>query len=209
VGKGKDKGDPGIRPASDSRRSKRAPAHDAGPSRQVAHRYSEDEKERGLVAVALNSGNCARAAELLADQGQPIPERTLRQWRAKETELYARVEDKILPAVRAKRAADYDHLAERGIEVSRKGLERLDKEIGDSDKLSTRDLPGALRNVGVFSGIGTDKSQVLRDLPTEIKSDRSAAEIIRALREKGVIVDGEAEDVTEAEVVDPRALPPS
>jgi hypothetical protein len=55
---------------------------DAGSNGRVpgGGKWSEHEKERGMVAVALCSDNTHRAARLLAEQGLKIPRSTLQYW---------------------------------------------------------------------------------------------------------------------------------
>jgi hypothetical protein len=170
--------------------------------------YTEQERERALVAVALASGNARRAARTLRQQGFPVPARTLQRWKREHHELYARVESEVLPRVKRKLAAEYTDLARYELAVSRKVLERLDAEAGDPDKLATRDLPGALRNIKVSAAVGTDKSQLLRDSPTEIKQTMSVAESLRELQRLGAI-DGTAteESVQDAQVIENPELP--
>lgn len=159
--------------------------------------------------MALASCNCERAATSLAEQDlPPVPARTLRKWRQEHADLYARVERDVLPQIRADLAADYTDLARYQLEVARKVLDRLNAEADDPDKLPTRDLAGALRNVKVSAAVGTDKSQLLRGEPTERKEYRSgaAAELERRLRALGVVIEGEP-PIVDAEVVDDRQLP--
>src|SRR5678816_4159164 len=44
-------------------------------------RYTDQQIERGLVALALFSGNRRRASKALEQQGLSIPDSTLRDWR--------------------------------------------------------------------------------------------------------------------------------
>jgi hypothetical protein len=143
----------------------------------------------------------------LAEQGFPVPARSLQRWKREHGDLYARVESEVLPRVKRELAAEYTDLARYELAVSRKVLERLDAEAGDPDELATRELPGALRNIKVSAAVGTDKSQLLRAEPTAIHDvPRLSAELMRKWRDRGWI-EGEAEDVTDAQVVEDRQLP--
>lgn len=192
-------GEAEIRPAADRRRSKRG--------RAVGDRYTDAEREHALVAVAWASGNSRRAAASLEEQGFPVPERTLRLWKRDHAELYQRVEQDVLPRVRAELASDFTDLARYELAVARKVLDRLHDEADDPEKLPTRDLPGALRNVKVSGAVGVDKAAMLRDEPTSTVRHISVAETLRSLKALGVVIEGAAEDVTDAEVVEPPALP--
>jgi hypothetical protein len=100
-------------------------------------------------------------------------------------------------------AAEYTDLARYELAVARKVLDRLDTE---TDEIPARDLAGTLRNVKVSSAVGTDKAQLLRDEPTEIKQPMSSAQIARELKALGVRFDVEG-PVFDAEVVEDRQLP--
>jgi hypothetical protein len=84
-------GPKGASPTADKRRRKGA------RGKEIAHRYTDQERERALVAVALASGNCERAATSLAEQDIPVPARTLREWKREHADLYQRVEQDVLP----------------------------------------------------------------------------------------------------------------
>src|SRR6266576_2280005 len=70
--------------------------------------YSDQEIERGLVAMALASGNARRAARMLEEQGLSVPHSTLYRWRLETFPArYAEVRQEILPRLR--RELDRQH----------------------------------------------------------------------------------------------------
>jgi hypothetical protein len=127
----------------------------------------------------------------------------LQRWKREHADLYARVGSEVLPQVKRELAAEYTDLARHELAVSRKVLDRLDTE---ADEIPARDLAGTLRNVKVSAAVGTDKSQLLRDEPTQITQPRSSAEILRELRINfpDAFVDSTAEEekVQDARVVE-------
>ena len=68
-------------------------------------RYSDQEIELGLSAVALYSGNTRRAAESLAAAGQPIPRETLRGWLNLHPIEYERIRREITPRLKERMAS--------------------------------------------------------------------------------------------------------
>jgi hypothetical protein len=74
---------------------------------RVSRRYSEDEIARALYAVALASGNHARASRDLAEAGIDIPSRTLQDWtRDKHRHRYEEIKLEAILEI-------YSHLAAR------------------------------------------------------------------------------------------------
>jgi hypothetical protein len=62
---------------------------------------SDQEIERGLVAMALASGNARRASRMLERYGLSVPDRTLYRWRVETFPArYAAVGSELLPRLR-------------------------------------------------------------------------------------------------------------
>lgn len=169
--------DAGKTPAARSRAGKR--------TREVARRsrYTPAERERGLTALALASGNSRRAAALLKEQGLSIPASTLFTWPQLYPDEYQAVREGVLPRVKAELAEAHSALAARQVEVSSEMTERLAKEMGG---IPVRDLAGAIRNIDTGSGIHTQRAAELRGEPTIIEH-RSLKEIIGGLERRGII----------------------
>lgn len=151
-------------------------------------KWGDAEKERGLVAVALCSGNTWRAAREIAAQGLPIPRSTLELWVRKNPELYRRVRDEKLDEIKATLAAQHEALARRQLEVSNKLTERLDKE---SDKLPIRDVSTAQRNLDVGTGIHTQRAAELRGDP-KITVEVDFEQIMSSLKKYDLVVESDA-----------------
>ena len=146
-------------------------------------RYTDREIERGLVALALFSGNRRRASKALDQQGLSIPDSTLRDWRETYSGWYAEVQAKTMPRIRELAAEQHSDLAQLEGGAARKLLDRL---IAEYQEIPARDLPGAIRNLDVGAAVNRDKAAMLRgentDTPTPM---RSVSEIILALKAKG------------------------
>jgi hypothetical protein len=147
-------------------------------------RYSSTEVDRALVAVAIEDGSTKRAARLLAKQGEPIGETTLRDWKNRlYPDRYLELQAKVLPRLNALAAEQHAAIATQASSLNVKILDRLEDVY---EEIPVRDLPGAARNVATVAGIATDKAALLRGQGIEQASPtRSVSDILNALRAKG------------------------
>jgi hypothetical protein len=160
--------------------------------------YTAEQVELGLLAVAYANGNTRKAARELKTANVKVPPRTLWDWsRKSRLEDYERVRRKVLPKIQQRAAEQHMGIAEAGMEVQEKMLTRLGKESGN---LEIKDVSTASRNLAVTVGIHAEKAQLLAGEPTQIVH-RSADEVLRALKAKGVLIDQEP-PVIEAEVIE-------
>jgi hypothetical protein len=160
-------------------------------------RFTDEEIERGLVALALYSGNSRRASKALGAQGFKVGQSSLHRFRNRFPEKYEQLRRDVLPQLREYAAERHMELADFEVGVAWKIAQQLDEQHG---KIPARDLPGALRNVGVSAAVHTDKAQTLRGEPSQVVGHRSLDEVRRALEAKGVKFIPEAQ-VRDAEVV--------
>jgi hypothetical protein len=160
-------------------------------------RYTDQEVERGLVALALCSGQRRRASKLLAKQGLKISDGALRYWKEHAHEdWYWEIQARIMPRVRAIAAEKHSELAELEGEASRQLLDRL---MTEADEIPARDLPGAVRNLDVAAAVNRDKAAMLRGEPTEIvEHQRDALQILRQLKEMGMPLPADMEHAIES-----------
>jgi hypothetical protein len=106
-----------------------------------------------------------------------------------------------LPRLKDELADQHTDLARYQMDVSRNFTERLELEASD---LKARDLPGAIRSLDVGSGIHSDKARDLRGDPSAVVEHRSASDIMRKLKQMGLVIEAEGE-----EVESPPELPPT
>jgi hypothetical protein len=145
-------------------------------------RYTDQEIERGLVALALFSGNRRRASEALDQQGLSIPDSTLRDWRETYSGWYTEVQRKTMPQIRELAAEQHSDLAQLEGGAARKLLDRL---IAKYQDIPARDLPGAIRNLDVSAAVNRDKAAMLRGENPEAQSaTRSVKDILGSLQAK-------------------------
>lgn len=162
--------------------------------------YSVEQIETGLAAMAIWHGNRRQAARVLREAGTEIPESTLKEWVKAYPERYAELQAEIVPRVREKLAQQFEVIGLRSAEITLKSLDRFDDQLHE---LPARDLAGAIRNLSTAGAIGVDKASLLRGLPTEIRQNDSAEDVMKRLQAKhpGMFIEGSAEEMTEAEVV--------
>jgi hypothetical protein len=158
--------------------------------------YSQEEITKGLLSVAYWNGNCRKASAFLKEGGVKVPQKTLWRWyRQQYVAEYEQLRTEILPKVREKAAEDAMSLAESQREVAMEATEALK---GKMDEIKPRDLSTTVRNMSVAAGVETDKAQLLAGQPTAIVM-RSASEVLRSLKAKGVRIE-DAEVVSEEDV---------
>jgi hypothetical protein len=80
-------------------------------------------------------------------------------------------------------------LAHDAAELEAKALGILHQQM-DSGELEAKDAANIYKNAGIIGAVHVDKAQLLNDRPTHIVK-RSASEVLRALKGKGLLIDGE------------------
>jgi hypothetical protein len=173
----------------------------------VQRSYTLEEIETGLVELAIWHGNSRQASRTLSDRGITIPYTTLDGWKKSHADRMAELQAQIVPQVREKLAQQYEVIGMRAGELTLASMERLSDELGE---IPVRDLAGAIRNLSTTGAIGIDKASLLRGMPTEIRQTDSAEDILKRLAQKhpGMFVNGSAEEIHEAEVVEEKVSKP-
>lgn len=159
-----------------------------------ASKYSAEEIERGLVLLALESGNVTRTRKLLKQEWGKAPDaNTIARWLERYRDHYAEIRQKVAPELKLRMAEVHADLAARLADLENRTIDELEQEIAD---LSPKDKANLLRNAAVSSGIHIDKAQILRGDPSAIVERRELPEIVRALAAKGVtVIEGVATEV--------------
>lgn len=149
-------------------------------------KWNDTELERGLQALVLADGRSKKAAERLAAAGEPIPERTLREWRNVHAERYAELEADRDAWTAARMADESEWLAagyaEGEARLLRNILARPDEEL---QKLSPNVLAQAARNLSISRGVSIDKANELRRRPTRPDGNvASLTQLLNSIRSK-------------------------
>jgi hypothetical protein len=184
--------------AQDSRPAQIGPQKRAGGSR-----FNEEEIERGLVALALYSGNSRRASKALKGQGLSVGATTLRRWKDDlHPEQYRKLQQDVLPEVRERAAEMHTDLAEREVELSGRLVRDLGERM-DKEKMPVRDLPGAIRNLDVGAGVNRTKAGELRNEPNvRVQKQQDVGDILRALEAEGFPLPEHMKAAIDVEVIE-------
>lgn len=160
-------------------------------------RHSKQDRTVALTAYVLAHENSEQASRDLAASGElEVRGSTIREWLKKYPDELAEVQTQVAPRLEEEQAKRLDRVAVAAVDVLAEQIERAKATVGD---LTARDLPGAARNSATVAAILTDKSFMLRQKPTVfVQHDYETG--IKKLQRMG-LVEGEAEEITDAELV--------
>lgn len=144
-------------------------------------RYSPQEKDRGMLALIMTSGNARAASRVLEAEGERVPHQTLDFWRKKDHSRYQELEDTYAARIRNNLALDCETLAKAYSALERETLIRAQQTL---PKLEPKDLPNAARSYAVAKAVQIDKSALLRGLPTQITESRNPDQLLSGIAVK-------------------------
>jgi hypothetical protein len=159
-----------------------ARAKPKGPRRTS---YSETEIGKGLTALAMFSGNAARASRELERIGVRIPARTLADWKKLHAGRYREIQEEVQPEINAEIAESSERLVRRLADVEWALIDKIESELPE---MTGTQAGTALQRVTWSKGVNADKSRVYRELPTEIRSEMSFNDALRALQKFSNVV---------------------
>jgi len=165
-------------------------------------RYTPEEVERGLFALAVWGDGTAASGQLAAS-GHKIPARTLNHWKLTHSERFREIANKQTKLVREVIAQEQVEIAHAAGEAERVAIAKTKKQLEDG---SCKDVSTAGRNLAVQKGIALDHSLKLRGEPTVIHEHRQAADIIKNLKRLAPRVfdaNGRAEEIRPAQLPSP------
>lgn len=173
----------------------------------TGRRYTEQEIDRALEALALFDGNKARASRALAEEGLSIPIRTLHDWPRRHADKYSRMREDRLP--RAQAAID-ERLKQRlldALDTHARVMERANAKLDEGEELSLKELASAQRDLAVAGGIFNQNHNLNLGRPTQVTEHRSLQEIVKRLDALGVRVDVPGVVDSDAVEMDQGSLP--
>lgn len=158
--------------------------------RVIVRDYTDDEVQRALYALIAFGGSAAPARRaLLAAFDLDVPAHTLRSWReGKYAQRYTDLQVAHGTDIEDALIRDTRDIARAAGAAMREAIDRVYEGIGDPRLRATEaaQIAAAMSKVQAAS---VDKLLSLTGRPQVITETRSAADIIRALEAKGVIVD--------------------
>lgn len=161
-------------------------------------RYTEQERERGLLALAVHGGSYAKASRYLAETGHSMSVDTLKGLRRNHPDRYLQIMKDAAPKVREVIAAEAEALALKLTEVEWEALELTQSTLAS---LAPKDVSKTLFNLSKSKSTQLEKAALLRGMPTEIHEKRSPTELMDAIRKKlGDSIEGTADEVSVPEI---------
>lgn len=174
-------------------------------------RYDETQVHRALTEVALAGGNCAEASRRLKRQDDPlsVPQSTLKLWRGRQHAVtYEKIRTDVQDRLRGILAAQAEDNARQAGELERDLMGRMSKLVASGEPADLATFAKAVREMATTAGISTDKALVLRGQPSAITEHRTSKELLDSLQRRfpAGVTDSDAEEITDAELVDPPTL---
>lgn len=161
-------------------------------------RYTEQERERGLLALAVHGGSYAKASRYLTETGHTMSPDTLKGFKRNFPDRYHQIMKDAAPKVREIIAAEAEALALKLTEVEWEALHKTQESL---PSLDPRDLGRTLQYLTKSKSTQIEKAALLRGMPTEIHEKRSPDEIFNSIRQKlGDVIDSSAEELPVPEI---------
>lgn len=165
------------------------------PATRRGHEFTQDEIDRALTALALNSGNTTRARETLkldSTLTRTPSQRVLHLWKTKHAQRYQEIQTQRAPQIEAAAVHDYRAITARINQVVLDGVEQTATGLPDLD---AKDASTAVKNLAIAGGVAADKLLVFTDRPNQITQRRDPEQILRQIE----TIVGTAEDITHTE----------
>src|SRR5829696_1433163 len=113
--------------------------------RKPQSRYSDEQIELALIAVAYANGNTRQASADLKTAGLKVAHKTLWRWsKEQHVERYEQVRAKVLPPLRARAAETFRDIAARQTSAAAKMTDRLEREV---EEIDAKDRPKGVQAV--------------------------------------------------------------
>lgn len=148
------------------------------------------------MMLAICRGNAQEARRRMKARGDtPPPASTLNHWRTAHADRYEEIRTKVSAKITAEVANQAEEIMLEAGEIERAMLERIREELPN---MKASELPGALRNVSTTKALNNDKiASPIRGRPTVIHHDRTAEEILKALKalDPRLVIDSTADEI--------------
>ncbi len=163
--------------------------------KRTRRQYSPEEIERALSTLVM-SGSSREAAKATG-----VPSGTLRDWKHKHADQYARLQEDLEPTVVKKIAAEAEGIVLRLAGIQHDVLDQFEKTKGE---LKPGELAAASRNLATTSALYVDKhSSPLRERPSHVQQLQGLDTLIKRMeREMGFDASSTAVEITDAKQLD-------
>src|SRR5215210_8143331 len=167
--------------------------------KRPSSKYTPEQVDRGLFALAVLGGNAAAAERQLKAQGHRVPKATLQDWKTKHADRFQEIANRHTKRIREVIAQEQVEIAHVAGEAEREAIAKARGQLRDG---SIKDASTAARNFSVTKGVSIDKALKQRGEPNVIDEDRHAEDIIASLKRLAPqVFDSEAVEIP------PLALP--
>lgn len=185
----------------------------ATPSEKALAEIEEDEvglrnfdlKEVDIVlgVLAVNGGNVTRTSQqVMAEFDISIHPNTIRTWRKEKfIKRYTEIQDELTKTLDKSTADKLTHIQARNTSAQEEILDLIEQRLLDEPNIPLKDLAPALRNIAQTGHMNLQNRNLLLEKPTSITETRTVESKIKELEDDGILIDSDAEDITDAEVV--------
>jgi hypothetical protein len=168
------------------------------------HAYTPEQIDAALFACAALNGNTRAASRQLADAGilrnqdnEPIPWATIQGWKSRTyKDRYLMIRERLVPQIKAEMAERQEEAVMHGMDLQAKIRERLETEIPE---LKPQDLGKTLQQVGITTGINSQRAGENRGDATVIERRVDISEALAGLKRLGVI-ESTGEEIQDAQL---------
>jgi hypothetical protein len=177
----------------------------AQPFRQPSA-YPPELIERALLETALCGGNARKASRNLAAFGVPIPHERISAWRrGRYANRYSEICSAESAALRERIAAGALDLSTRIQEVEGDAVDRVASQLAEANAVEASII---LKNLSTSKQIALNQEGLIRGRATEIVEHRGIEQLTGDLVKLGVgtVIDSDAEEIADAEVVPAPAI---
>lgn len=157
-----------------------------------------------LGVLASNGGNVTKTSQqVMAEFDISIHPNTIRTWRKEKfVARYKEIQDSLLKGLDKETADKLTHLQARNASAQEEILDLIEQRLVDEPDIPLKDLAPALRNIAQTSHMTLQNRNLLLEKPTSITEQRTVESKIKELEDEGILIDSDAEDITDAETVD-------
>lgn len=149
---------------------------------RTAHSFTPEEVHRALLTLAKHAGNARHASEELADNGLDVSDVTLGKWRnGKHAQLYNKLHETYGREIEASLVPEFRDLAISAANTARLAVTQAHAQL---EAGQAKDPAATAKNLTTAAAIAMDKVYLATDRPTEIRSDRTAQEILASLHNR-------------------------
>lgn len=171
--------------------------------RITSEKYTEQEVDSALLALALNGGSVRQAVKDLAGGGLKIPDTTLHQWRDRFPNRYRFHLTENAAKTEGRAVSGYLEIQHLAQQVAK---DAIDKTADELRKGNVRDPATVARNMMVAAGVANTHMMNLQGRPQVIMEHRRPENIVARLKELGLTFDAESTAVEASPSDAPSAL---